>query len=54
MKPPKVERPRLAVVRWRDTHAHDGGWQTVSEVAGTSSERMAAFPLVKRLEGLRS
>lgn len=40
MKPPKVERPRLAVVRWRDTHAHDGGWQTVAEVAGSSAERL--------------
>lgn len=40
VKPPKVERPRLAVVRWRDTHAHDGGWQTVAEVAGSSAERL--------------
>lgn len=40
MKPPKSDRPRLALVRWRDCAAHDGGWQTVSEVATTSSERV--------------
>ena len=40
LAPPTPDTPRMAAVRWRDTHGHGGGWQTAAEVADTSAERI--------------